>query len=876
MDDYDARAIEAKWQEFWNQSKLYSFDRDSDRPVFSIDNPPRYASGPLHVGHATHYTHIDFAARFRWQTGHNVLFPLCVDVNGMPIEVNVEKKHNIRMRDTPRQEFIALCKEFADANIDRISQQFSMLGCCMDASQFYRTDAEYYRRLTQITFIRLYNEGLIYKGLAPVNWCPRCGTALADAEVEYEDRESTLNYIRFGVAGQDEDALVATTRPELICTCQMAAVSPKDAKLAHLVGKKLVTPIYGKEVEIISDDKVDPEFGTGLVMICSIGDKDDLDWIYKYKLPIENAMDGQGIMSQIAGKYKGLAIKDARAAIIEDLRASDLLVKQEKTPQNFGACWRCHSPIEFLQMPQWFLKTLDAKEDILRVADELNWHPEFMKIRLQEWVNSLNRDWVISRQRYFATPIPIWECNSCGDIVLAREEDCYVDPTVDEPPVPECPECGERLSGCPDVFDTWMDSSISPLYLSFWERDNDLFKKIWPTSLRPQSHDIIRTWAFYTILRSHYLVGTKPWNDIMVDGFILGPDGRPMHASDGNVIDPLELLGQYGADAWRYYSSTVSLGEDSAIRVKEVVHGQRFCAKIWNIHRFLSKLIKAPEVVPVSDLRTSDRWLLTQYSRLVREVTTDYGEYHFDRAMRKLEHFVWHVFADHYIEMVKHRMAGDDKALAYTVHEVGLGTLKMLAPVLPHICDEIYGQLYKQHDNAASVTVSDWPEPVHDSQDDLDSGELLKDVIAAIRSWKSENGMALSAELSVIEIIGKKVEFLMGSEPDISGTLKAKDLLLLAESDVTEKVVGIKPVHAILGPRFKQNAKEIAEKLMAVEPERVAEALEFGELDVQLNNGETVKIESDMVNIIRSPMIDGKEVKSVNVGELLILIGKGE
>ncbi len=876
MDDYDAKAIEKKWQDIWIQQKLYSFDAKSEKPAFSIDNPPRYASGPLHVGHATHYTHIDFAARFKWQTGYNVLFPLCVDVNGMPIEVNVEKKHEIRMRDTPRQEFIRLCKEFADANLDRISLQFRMLGCCMDSTQFYRTDAEYYRRLTQITFIRLYNRGLIYKGLAPVNWCPRCGTALADAEVEYADRESTLNFIRFSVSGQDDGAIVATTRPELICTCKMAAVNPKDGKMAHLIGKKLITPVYGKEVDVITDDKVDPEFGTGLVMICSIGDKDDLEWLYKYNLPIENAMDGQGIMNQTAGKYKGLGIAEARSAIIADLKADGLLLKQEPAKQNVGACWRCRTPIEFLQMPQWFLKTLDAKDDVLRMADEVNWHPEFMKIRLQDWVGSLNRDWVISRQRFFATPIPLWECNSCGDIVLAKEEDCYIDPTVQAAPVPECPECGEKLQGCQDVFDTWMDSSISPLYVTFWERDMELHKKLWPSSLRPQSHDIIRTWAFYTILRSHYLTGIKPWKDIMIDGFILGPDGKPMHASDGNVIDPIELLDKYGADAWRYYSATVSLGEDSAIRLKDIVHGQRFCAKLWNIHKFLSKAIKKPEAVPLSDLRPSDRWLLTQYSRLVREVTGDYGEFHFDRAMRKLEHFVWHVFADHYIEMVKHRMPSEDKALAYTLHEVGLGTLKMLAVVLPHITDEIYEKIYREYDGAKSITVSDWPSPVHEDEDDFANGEILRDVIAAVRSWKSENGMPLSAGLSIVEIVGARAENLMGSEQDIAGTLKTADVLLKTEADVVEKVAGIKPVHAILGPRFKQQAKEISEKLAAVDPTEVAAALESGELDVQLGSGETVKIEPDMVQIIKVPMLDGKEVKSVSVGDLLILIGKGD
>jgi valyl-tRNA synthetase len=380
------------------------------------------------------------------------------------------------------------------------------------------------------------------------------------------------------------------------------------------------------------------------------------------------------------------------------------------------------------------------------------------------------------------------------------------------------------------------------------------------------------------MLRSNYLTGIKPWKDIMIDGFILGPDGRPMHASDGNVIDPLELLDEYGSDAWRYYSSTVSLGEDSAIRVKDVVHGQRFCTKLWNIHKFLSRAISGPVDVDWSQLRTSDRWLLTQYSRLVTEITRDYEAFHFDRVTRKLEAFVWHVFADHYIEMVKHRMGDDvqDDALAHTLYTVGLGTLKMLSPVIPHITDEIYEQLYKEYDGSQSITVSEWPEPGMEDDDELARGELLKDIISAVRNWKSEQKLALSAELEVIEIIGPRVEYLMGTEPDIIGTLKAKDVLLLAEADVIERPVGIKPVHAIIGPRFKQLAGEIVKKLAAVDPAEIAPAIEAGELDIQLDNGEIIRIEKEMVNIIKVPMLDGKEVKSVNVGDLLVLIGLEE
>lgn len=871
MENYERKAVEEKWQNNWEQWKLYHFDKESTKPVYSVDNPPRYASGPLHVGHATHYTHIDFAARYRWQRGFNVLFPLCVDVNGMPIEVNVEKERGIRMRDTPRQEFIRLCKEFADKNIDNIVNQFKILGCCMDPSIFYRTDAEYYRRLTQITFLRLYERELIYKGLAPVNWCPRCGTALADAEVEYQDRQTKLNYIHFGIEGADEDVLVATTRPELICTCQLAAVSPKDESKQHLIGKKLITPIYGKEVEIVADDKVDMEFGTGLVMICSIGDKDDLEWIYRYNLPIEAGIDGAGKMTSVAGDYSGMEIAEAKEAVIADLRTNGLLSKQEDLEQSVGACWRCHTPIEFLQVPQWFLRTLDAKEDVLRLADELQWFPEFMKTRLQDWVNSLNRDWVISRQRYFATPIPIWECNSCGDIVLAKEEDCYIDPTVTAPPVDACPECGEKLAGCPDVFDTWMDSSISPLFITFWERDNELHQKIFPTSLRPQSHDIIRTWAFYTLLRSHYLTGQRPWDDIMIDGFILGPDGRPMHASDGNVVDPLELLEEHGTDAWRYYSATVSLGEDSAIRVKDVVHGSRFCTKLWNVEKFVSKYVKGQMSMPVEELRTPDKWILTKYSRMVEEVTEHYDNFQFDKAIRKIEAFAWHVLADHYVEMVKHR---EDDALSFTMYEIGLGIIKLLAPITPHICDEIYEAVYKEFDGAESITISDWPEPVFTDEDEEEKGELVKDIISAVRNWKSEKGFALSTEIELVEIIGSKVQYILGCEEDVAATLKAKDILLKEEADVIEVPVQIKPVHAIIGPHFREHAKEVTEKLTSLLPEELAPAIETGGLGIQLENGETVKIEKEMVEIVKAPMLDGKAIHPLTVGDLLILIGE--
>ena len=508
MAQYDWRECESKWQSKWKEWGIHRFDRTSEKKVYSIDNPPRYASGNLHLGHAYGYTVIDFAARYKRLKGFNVFYPLCFDTNGTPIEVRVEKVHGVKATDVPRQQFIKMCAEFAEKYIAEMTKQFEMLGQSMDPSIYYQTDAHYYRRLTQISFIRMFKKGLVYKGHFPINWCTRCRTALADAEVDYEHRSTKLNYITFKEADTGKDVLIATTRPELLCTCLLVAVNPDDKEKGHLVGKELVTPVFNRKVKVIADAKVDPEFGTGTLMICSIGDKDDLERIMKYELPLEKGIDEDGRMTELAGKYAGMPVADARKAIIDDMKAQGLLVRQEPLEQNIGTCWRCHTPIEFLKVPQWFVKSVEFKEQVLQKVDEIVWKPEFMKVRIKDWIESLAWDWVVSRQRYFATAIPLWECDKCGDVILAEEKECYVDPTVKTPSKMTC-SCGGKYVGSTDVFDTWMDSSISPLYNTFWERDPEAFERLYPMSMRPQSHDIIRTWAYYTILRSLHRHGQQ-------------------------------------------------------------------------------------------------------------------------------------------------------------------------------------------------------------------------------------------------------------------------------------------------------------------------------------------------------------------------------
>ena len=605
-------------------------------------------------------------------------------------------------------------------------------------------------------------------------------------------------------------------------------------------------------------------------MICTIGDKDDLEWVMKYHFEMEKGIDEFGKMTELAGKYAGMPVQEAREAAIADLKEQGILVKQEDNPQNVSICWRCHSPVEFLQVPQWFLKTTSLKEQVLKRADEINWYPEFMKIRLQDWTNSLAWDWVLSRQRIFATPVPVWECEKCGHAVCATEEMCYCDPTEDAPPVEKCPECGGKLIGCTDVFDTWMDSSSSALYNTYWERDPELHKKLFPMSMRPQSHDIIRTWAFYSILRSEQLEHSRPWNDIMIHGFIMAPDGTPMHTSIGNVIDPIPILEKYGADALRYYAATCSLGIDHAFREKDVIRGSKICNKVFNIGQFVGRFFDGkPADVPKDKLRPSDRWIISRYSQTVKSVTEYLENYTFDKAMRDVEEFIWHEFADHYVEMVKLRK---DDAVKYTLYNVFLGSLKLLAPFMPHVTEDVYQEHFVKYDGAKSIHLTAWPEPIFVDQDAEKVGEMMKDIIAAIRGWKSEKKIPLNAELKSVELIGKDAKILADAKTDISDTVKAVKLDILEKANLTEDYTAVKPVHAKLGPAFKADAKAIVTEIAKMDPKAVAEALaKDGKVKVSVN-GNDIDLGSEYLALEKRLMLDGKAVDTLQIDNVLVAI----
>jgi valyl-tRNA synthetase len=656
-------------------------------------------------------------------------------------------------------------------------------------------------------------------------------TAMADAEVIYSDRSTKLNTIKFYFKdkqpdnitkfhsiGKDDEGVyveIATTRPEMLPSCQIVAVHPSDERAPWLINQKVIVPLFKKEVKIIEDESVDPNFGSGVVMICTVGDKEDLNWVFKYKLPLEMSINEEGKMTDICGKYQGMTINNAKNAVIKDLEKNNILIKQEDLDQNVGSCWRCKTPVEFINAEQWFLKTIEFKDMVRDSSNNMKWFPEFMKIRLEEWIDSLEWDWVISRQRYFATPIPLWECNKCGEVILARIEDCYIDPTITKPPIERCIKCNGEFIGCEDVFDTWMDSSISPLYNTFWHRDNDKFKKLYPMSLRPQAHDIIRTWAFYTILRCTLLTKEKPFENMMMGGFILSEDGTPMHASLGNVIDPLKIINEYGSDAFRSYAASCALGIDNSFRKKEVIRGTRLLRKIWNVEQFIANNLKNQSKPIETKLIDTDKWILTKYSKIIKKSTKLMDKLDYSQTMKEAEYFLWHEFADHYIEMAKSSLYNKQniESIRYTLYTIGLGILKLFAPFFPHITEELYQSNYKKYEKEKSIHISNWPKEVIIDESKEKIGEIVKNYISQVRAYKSEKGMALNSPLKAINTYSTKenIEALKRNKNIIITTLNLpKDHeFIQGKPDIKEEITKIIPVYQKIGPLFKKESKEI-------------------------------------------------------------------
>lgn len=800
---YDFKVIEEKWQKLWEERGIYKFNwEDRDRPCFSIDTPPPYPSGELHVGNALNFVYIDFAARYKRMRGYNVFFPQGWDCHGLPTEVRVERTTGKKKSEYIPEEFLRLCREYTLKWISDMRRDLKALGLSIDWSTEYMTmDPDYWRR-TQYSFVIMYRRGLAYRGEHPVVWCPRCETAIAEAEVEYVEKSKPLYYIKFRVKESGEDLVVATTRPELLGSCVAVLVHPEDARYAHLVGRHAVVPLFDKEVPILADEDVDREFGTGVVMVCTYGDKSDVKWQKKYSLPVVISITDRGFMNGNAGPVAGFAIEEARARIAEILKEKGLLVKVESTSSTVGTCWRCHTPVEILPKKQWFVRSKELSQRVLEEARRVRWIPDYMYKRLENWVQSLDWDWVISRQRLFATPIPVYYCLDCGAELVVDEKHLPIDPRFDPPPFDKCPKCGSsNLVGEKDVMDTWMDSSITAAVHAGWP--DKLDERLFPADLQPNGYDIIRTWDYYLILRGVALFGVSQFKEALINGMVRGTDGRMMHKSYGNYVAAREVLEKYGADSFRLWIAlAAATGQDVRFSWEGVDYAHRFLVKVWNAARLAGAYLKDYKPARVfSNLKPIDHWIIRELASMLSKAKKYLEEYNFQGAAQELVEFTWHTLCDHYLEAVKYRLSADDPTAKEVLYAVILRVLQVLSVFAPHISEEIYHMIYREKEGWDSITLSRWPEPYTYSEQEARIGELAIAVIAEARRAKHDARISLGARIKAVRVYSAEfAAWLKAVSEDIKGTLRADEVVVHEEGKGERIVPGFSNVSLSIEP----------------------------------------------------------------------------
>ncbi|MEM5853304.1 MAG: valine--tRNA ligase [Candidatus Aenigmatarchaeota archaeon] len=740
--------IEKEILKKWEKENLFLFNPKSKKKIFSIDTPPPYPSGrPWHIGAASHYSQIDMIARTARMLGFEVFFPIGIDRNGVPVERYVEKKFNIKMHETPREKFIALARTALDDLEAELIGIMKMMGLSGDFDNYYRTDSEEYRKLTQETFLILWKKGLIYKDKRPNNYCPDCKTTIADADVIYEEMPSQLVYIKFKICGEDDSITIATTRPELLCSCKAVLVHPEDERYKNFVGKKALVPIYEREVPILAHPSAVPDFGSGVEMVCSYGDTRDVRLFRELKLEEIIAIDLDGKMNEKAGKYAGLEVKEAREKIIQDLEAQGLVVKKEIIKHRTPVCERSKTPIEIISLDEFYLKQLPFLENLKKIAERIKFHPERHRQLLYDWIKSITIDWPISRRRFYGTEVPVWYCKKCGKPNLPKPGK-YYQPWKEKPPFKKCEHCkGEEFEGETRTFDTWFDSSISPLFITKFLRDDKFFKKAYPTSLRPQGKDIVRTWLYYTLLRCYQLTRKIPWEHAWITGFGVDEKGEKMSKSKGNVIDPLPILEKYGADTFRFWSAQESsLGEDFRCSEQRIANAGKFLTKLWNIARFVSSFPQPKK----AKLTETDKWILAELSKLIEGCLKGYEEFNFFIPATKLREFTWNLFASHYVEMVKPRAYGENfskeeqRSAWFTLHTCLKNILLLLAPIVPFITEKIWSELYGKK----SIHLQNFPKPLWKTEH-AKLTEKIVEFNSKVWNLKKEKGISLKDEIEI-------------------------------------------------------------------------------------------------------------------------------
>ncbi len=750
------KSLELSLLNYWQKIGLSDFDPNSNKPIFVIDTPPPYPSGrPWHIGAAAQYSEIDMIARSSRMRGNEVLFPLGIDRNGLPVELYTEKKYKISMRDTPREKFLELCSTALDDLELEMTTVMKRMGLSGDFANKYRTDSQNYRVLTQTTFIQQWNNGRIYIGKRPANYCVDCGTTIADAEIEYKELPTKLVYFGMKVVGESETSItIASTRPELLCTCEAVIVNPDDDRYKSFVGRKATLPIYNRNVPIISHPSAKPEFGSGAVMVCSYGDFSDVTLFRELGLEEKIAIDLEGRMTSIVGQsIAGMRVKAAREAMADVLKEENLVEKIQVIDHRTPICDRSKTPIEIIPLEEYYLRVLDSKEKLRSSAYEIRFHPEAHRQILLNWID-VALDWPISRERFYGTEVPVWYCENCRTPYVP-EAGKYYQPWKQPPPGnPKCSSCGSsNFRGDERTFDTWMDSSVSALFITQYLGNRSFFEKTYPTSIRPQGKDIVRTWLHYSLLRCLEITGKMPWPDVWITGMGLDPlSGEKMSKSHGNVIDPIPVLDQFGADCFRLWAaSEASIGSDFNISLDRISGTGKFLSKLWNIARFVGKIPNTNERPSYDELAPSDKWMLSELSSLIEDCLKGYNDFNFFIPANRIRDFTWNTFAAHYIELVKSRAYGqafssEEKTSAQLTLHIGLKTiLLLLAPICPFITEKVWLELYSK----TSIHKELFPRSDDWSKDYLRFGKELMEFNGLIWNEKKTKGLSLKDSIDI-------------------------------------------------------------------------------------------------------------------------------
>ena len=732
---YDFKKVEEKWRKIWFKNNTYKWTENKyPKKNYIIDSSPPYPYTKLHAGNFFNYAYQDIMARYKRLSGFSVLQPWGWDCHGLPAEIYIENKLGKKAEEIGIEKFKQLCKENLLESIDSIKEQIKLLGISIDWDKQYITMSDEYKGFIQSTFLDMIEKKLIYRGNHPVSWCISCHSSIAEAQTDKKEKQGQIHYIKLPLK-KGGHIKIATTRPELMSSCVGVFVHPDDKRYRKLVGQTVAIPFFNREVKIRTDRSVEPEFGTGIVYHCTFGDKEDYKWVMKYKLQVINSIDESGKMNENAGFLKGLKINEARRKIIEELKKEKLYVKSENVTHTISVCERCKTPLEILSKMQWFFATTKMLKKIEKTIPKMKWFPQYIHQRLKDWTDNILWDWVISRQRYWATPFPVWYCKDCNETIYAKKSELPVDPTTKKK---KCGKCGRKTVPETDVMDTWMDSSVTPMWINKWMK-GDMGQL---STLRPQGEDIIKTWLFYTMARC-LAYDKLPFTEILINGMVLGTDNKKMSKRRPKTfVLPEQVIDEYGSDVYRQWAGKSLPGESWLIDKKEFEHSKKFLNKLWNIARFSEEWLENGKV---DSENFSDKWILAKLDQVKKKYFEQMEQARWGISLELVRNFVWNEFASYYLEMIKKRLYEEKDVMAKrTLTKVLKESMLMLAPFTSFITEELFTNLFKKE---GSIHLQTLEKPSKVDEKIVKKGELMKTVISNIRGLRTREKIKYSEKI---------------------------------------------------------------------------------------------------------------------------------